>query len=529
MRLKLPLTDPTPMTDGRGGAIRARFEGRRVNSLSDRKSRGRMTHRPLVLLGAVLTMFMVAVEATIVATALPSIVADLGGFEQFSWVFAIYLLATAVTVPIYGRLADLYGRKPMFFVGATVFLAGSTACGFAHSMVALIIFRAVQGIGAGALQPTIFTVIGDIYGAEGRAKAQGAISAVWGVSSIAGPLLGAFIVEHLNWPLVFWINLPVGGAAALLFGLFLHENVARHKHRIDWPGALLFAAAAAALLLALIQGAALPKAVVIGLLVAAVVLGIVFFRQQLRVTEPMMQLDLWRNRVIAISNIGALSVGAIMMGVTLVLPIFVQGVMGQPPLAAGLVIGAMSIGWPAATTVSGWFMTRTSYRTVALTGALILVAGSVFLLFLTSERGPVWAGAGAAIIGIGMGFTTIVYLISIQSGVDWQQRGAATASNVFMRMLGQVVGAALYGAILNYGIQRRAPDAAGMINQLIEPAERHKLAESVVDHLTGVIGASLHDVYWVSTGVAVATLLIALRIPAGLRPERDKKPGGHAG
>ena len=208
---------------------------------------------------------------------------------------------------------------------------------------------------------------------------------------------------------------------------------------------------------------ALPRAVVIGLLVAAVVLGVVFYRQQRGAREPMMPLDLWRNRVIATCNLGALAVGSIMMGVTLVLPIFVQGVMGQSPLAAGLVIGAMSIGWPAATTVSGWLMTRTSYRAVAVMGALILIVGSVFLLFLTTERGPVWAGGGAAIIGVGMGFTTIVFLISIQSGVSWEQRGAATSSNVFMRMLGQVVGAALYGAILNYrhqppGAQLGGPD-----------------------------------------------------------------------
>jgi EmrB/QacA subfamily drug resistance transporter len=472
-------------------------------------------------------MFMVAVEATIVATALPSIVADLGGFDQFSWVFAIYLLATAVTVPIYGRLADLYGRKPMFFVGATVFLAGSTACGFAHSMIALIVFRAVQGIGAGALQPTIFTVIGDMYGAEGRAKAQGAISAVWGISSVAGPLLGAFIVENLDWPLVFWINLPLGAAAALLFGLFLHENVARHQHRIDWPGALLFAAAATALLLALIQGTVLPRALVIGLVVAAIVLGVAFYRQQRRAREPMMQLDLWNNRIIATCNLGCLFVGAIMLGVTLVLPIFVQGVMGRPPLAAGLVIGAMSIGWPVATTVSGWLMTRTSYRAVAVLGALTLVAGSVFLLYLTPERGPLWAGWGSLIIGVGMGFTTIVFLVSIQSGVAWEQRGAATASNVFMRMLGQVLGAALYGALLNYGIHRRAPEAAGLVNQLIDPAERHALAAAELQHLTDVIGASLHDVYWVSTALAVGALIFALRIPAGLRPDHKAAAGGH--
>lgn len=509
---------PTQMTAGPRRSIRARFVWRRVLSLSDRKHPHRATRRPLVLVGAIFTMFMVAVEATIVATALPSIVADLGGFDQFSWVFAIFLLSQAVAVPIYGRLADLYGRKTMFFSGATIFLAGSTACGFAHSMLALIVFRAIQGIGAGALQPTVYTVVGDMYAAEERARVQGALSSIWGVSAIAGPLLGAFIVEHLDWPLVFWINLPVGAVAVTLFALFLHEDVVRRPHRIDWQGALLFAVACIALLLAMVQGAVLPRTLVIGLVVVALVLGYVFFRQQRRTPEPMMQLDLWRHRVIATCNLGGLSVGAIMMGVTLVLPIYVQGVMGGTPLAAGLVIGAMSIGWPSATMLGGQLMARTSYRTVAALGAVALTAGSVFLLYLTPERGTWWAGWGALIIGFGMGFNTIVFLVSIQASVPWEQRGVATASNVFMRMLGQAVGAALYGAVLNFGLQQRVPDAAGLVDRLMDPAQRHGLAATEIERLTGAVAASLHEVYWFSAGIALLTLVLALRLPSGLRP-----------
>jgi EmrB/QacA subfamily drug resistance transporter len=486
--------------------------------MSNRKSRAGKTRRPLVLIGAMLTMFMVAVEATIVATALPSIVADLGGFDQFSWVFAIFLLTQVVAVPIYGRLADLYGRKPMFYSGATIFLLGSTACGFAHSMLALIIFRAVQGIGAGALQPTVYTVMGDIYTAEERARVQGAISGVWGVSAVAGPLLGALIVDHLDWPLVFWINLPIGAAAVVLFSLFLHENVERRQHRIDWQGALLFAIATSALLLALIQGATLPGWAIVALLVVAAAVGAAFFVQQQRSSEPMMQFELWRNRIIATGNLGGLAAGSIMMGVTLILPIYVQGAIGGPPLAAGLVLGAMSISWPAATMMGGRLMAWSSYRAVAALGALVLIAGSVFLLFLTPERGTLWAGAGSLIIGFGMGFTTIVFLVSIQSSVAWEQRGAATASHVFMRMLGQVLGAAVYGAILNFGLHRRAPDAIGLVDKLMDPIQRRMLGGAEMAELIDALAASLHDVYWVSIALSAAALAFALWIPTGLSP-----------
>ena len=468
----------------------------------------------------ILTMFMVAVEATIVATALPSIVADLGGFDRFSWVFAIYLLTQAVSVPIYGRLADLYGRKPMFILGATVFLGGSAACGFAHDMVALIVFRAIQGIGAGALQPIAFTVIGDIYTTEERGRVQGALSSVWGISAIVGPLLGAFIVEHVGWQLVFWINLPIGVAAVAMLGFFLHENVARREHRIDWLGAILFAAGTTALLLALIQGATLSRATLVGLLVAAFALIGGFLWLQGRVREPMMQLDLWRHRVILTANLGTLCTGAIMMGVTSVLPIYVQGVIGGPPLAAGIVIGAMSIGWPAANMIGGRLMGRASYRAIATAGGVALIAGSVVLLMLTPDRGMPWAVVGSLIIGFGMGFTNVVFLVSIQGSVGWERRGAVTSLMVFMRALGQATGAALYGAILNYGLYRRVPGSAGLVDRLMDPVQRHGLAGGEIERLTTAIAGALHEVYWVTGALAVATLLAALRIPLGLKPAR---------
>src|SRR5690242_7190349 len=261
-----------------------------------------VSRRGLVLTAALMATFMSAVESTIVATAMTTIVSELGGFSQFSWVFAVYLLAMAVTVPVYGRLADIYGRRLVFFVGTGIFLAGTTLCGFAGSMTALILFRALQGLGAGAIQPIASTIVGDIYTPTERARVHGYVSSVFGVSAIAGPLLGAFIVEHLHWSLVFWVNLPIGAASIAMFALYLREPSGRRAHRIDWLGAALLTVGVGAAMLALVQARGLGAsgiAAVAGLAVAALALLAVHER---RVPEPIVPFRLWRSRVIALAN-----------------------------------------------------------------------------------------------------------------------------------------------------------------------------------------------------------------------------------
>src|SRR5580704_13382415 len=329
--------------------------------------------RPLVLAACMLAMFMAAVEATIVATAMPTIVAQLGGFALFSWVFAAYLLAQAVTIPIYGRLADLLGRKRVFFFGASLFLVGSTLCGLAPTMLLLVAFRALQGLGAGAILPVAQTIIGDIYSPAERPKIQAYTSSVWGFSAIVGPLLGAFIVEHLSWSLVFWVNLPIGVAAIATLAAFLPEPRQRRPHSIDVAGAVLLVVAVGTLMMALLHAVELGWWIAPMLGVSAVCL-VLLLAQERSAAEPMLPLGMWRDRTILASNIGGLAIGAAMMATSAFLPTYVQAVMGRDAVASGVILALMSVGWPIASTIGGRLMLATSYRTTAIIGGALLMA-----------------------------------------------------------------------------------------------------------------------------------------------------------
>jgi EmrB/QacA subfamily drug resistance transporter len=286
--------------------------------------------RRLVLAAVMMAIFMAAIDLSIVATAMPTIVADLGGFNLFSWTFAAYLLAQAVTIPIYGRLADLYGRKHVFFAGASLFLVGSTLCGLAWGMLPLVLFRGLQGAGAGAIQPIATTIVGDIYSPAERAHVQGYISGVWGVAAVIGPILGAFLVQHVSWSLVFWINLPIGAATFVMFSRFLHEHRRPLRHRIDYPGSVLMALGAGGIMLALMQVGNSGEAATIAVLAivgATAIAGLAAHERS--APEPLLPMHLWRNRVVAIGCLAGFANGAVMMSLSAFLPTYVQGAMGK--------------------------------------------------------------------------------------------------------------------------------------------------------------------------------------------------------
>lgn len=474
-----------------------------------------------------LATFMAAVEATIVATAMPSIIADLGGFRDFSWVFAAFLLTQAITIPLYGKLADLFGRKPAFIAGTTVFLVGSTLSGFAHSMLQLIVYRTVQGIGAGAVQPIAMTVVGDIYTAEERGRIQGYLSGVWGISSIVGPALGAFFVQTLNWSVVFWVNIPIGLAAMAMLAVFLDENVARKPHRIDYAGAALLGVTVSVLLVLMLQGQMLGARntwlpVLLGAAAAFAFAG--FVAQEHRASEPVLPLSLWRSRVIAAGNVGSVLTGALMMGITAYLPTYVQGVLGRSPTVAGFTLAAMSVGWPLASTAGGRLMFRLDFRSTAVLGGVFLVLGAVLLDLLTPARGAPWAAAGAFVTGLGMGFSTTVFIVAIQASVPWHERGVATSSNMFTRLLGQALGTAAMGAALNADIARRLPGYAGRssIDLLLNTASRERLGPSELARLSGAVAHALHHVYLITAALAIAALITTWFIPKGVT-RRDEQ------
>lgn len=481
----------------------------------------KQTKKTLVLASVMLAMFMGAIEATIVSTAMPAIVADLGGFKLYSWVFSAYLLMNSVTVLIYGKLSDLFGRKPILTFGIIIFLIGSILCGFASSMKWLIIFRLIQGFGAGAVAPIATTIVGDIYTAEERAKIQGYLSSVWGISAITGPAVGGLLVQFATWNYVFWINIPLGILSLAGIWLFLHENVNRKKHQIDYPGALLLTITISSAMFVLVEGGSnwpWGSWQVISLSALALLALSAFIYQEERASEPVMPFSIWKEKSIFIANITSLTTGVILIGISSFLPTFVQGVMEQTPIVAGFTLTAMSIGWPIASTISGRMLISVGYRKTSITGGVFLIIGSFAFVTMTAYSGPIWAAAGSFLIGVGMGLTSTAFIVSIQSTVSWQQRGIATAANMFMRNLGNTIGAALLGGILNnrlanYLSREDATLAVDDTNHLLKPADREQLPETMRTILQDGLTFSLHSVYYVVLAFAVISFILILTIP----------------
>jgi EmrB/QacA subfamily drug resistance transporter len=480
----------------------------------------KQTKRPFVLAAVMLAMFMGAIEATIVSTAMPAIVADLGGFTLYSWVFSAYLLMNAVTVLIYGKLSDLFGRKPVLLFGIAVFLIGSILCGFATSMKTLIIFRLIQGFGAGAVMPIATTIVGDIYTAEERAKVQGYLSSVWGISAITGPAVGGLLVQYVSWKYVFWINIPLGILSMIGLILYLHENIEKKKHEIDYLGALLLTVSISSLMFVLVEGGGRWswgswQVISLFALFTITIIGFVF--QEGRAKEPVMPFNIWKERSIFIANITSLTTGIMLIGISSFLPTFVQGVMEQSPIIAGFTLTTMSIGWPIASTLSGKMLISMGYRRTLLIGGLSLILGSIVFTTLSATSGPVWAAIGSFIVGIGMGLTSTAFIVSIQATVSWQQRGIATAANMFMRNLGNTLGAALLGGILNNRLAGYLNEHSGQTKQnltidstnlLLKEDERANLPEAVREILQDGLTMSLHWVYYSVLVFAIVSLVL---------------------
>lgn len=457
------------------------------------------------------SMAMIAIEATIVSTAMPQIAAELGDLQLYSWVFSSFLLAQTATTVIFGKLADTFGRKPVLLAGIAIFLLGSVLCGVAWSMPSLIAFRLLQGIGAGAIQPVALTVIGDLYTIEERGKIQGYLASVWGVSSVAGPFAGGLIIKDLSWSWIFWINLPIGLGAALMFIRFLKEQSVQRERSLDFAGAALFTMAVAALMVGLTElgtSAGSTVLVAFGLSIAA---GAAFFWRETRARDPMMDLNLWARRSLLTVNAATLFSGMSMIGLTTFLPMFVQGVLGRSPLVAGLTLTAMVLGWPIASTIGAKNFARFGLKRVMLLGSILIPVGASVFLTLSPESSPLLAAFGSIILGFGMGFLSTSAIVIVQSSVGWTERGAATASNIFSRNLGSTLGAAALGAVFNLGLA--FSDGGAMdydrISMLLEGAG------TITSDLAaqGALYVSLHYTFWGVFLVAVTTFLLTLLVP----------------
>jgi EmrB/QacA subfamily drug resistance transporter len=477
-------------------------------------------NRRMVVAGLMLTLGLAAMDGTIVATAIPSIVRDLGGFALFPWIFSVYLLVQAVTVPVYGRLADIYGRRPVLLVGAAVFILGSVLSGLSWNMVALIVFRGVQGIGAGAVQPITMTVIGDLFSVEERARMQGYFSSVWGISAIVGPALGGLLVQYASWHWIFYLNLPVGAGGLWLVGRYLREHAVRRDHRIDYAGAAVLMAAVGLVVLALLEGGvawAWTSGPSLAILALAAVLFARFVHVERRAAEPILPLWVFGDRLLLTANAISLVVGTLTIGLSSYLPTFVQGVLGASPLVAGFALGAMSIGWPISSSQSGRLYLRIGFRGTALLGSVVALLGACGLTTLGPRSTPLESGLISLVIGLGLGLFSTAVLVAIQSAVDWHRRGVVTGANMFTRMLGSTLGVAVYGGLVNQVVGHRLAhppsrlaaslprslDAASIALGAPPPALGH-LAAAAVAYVRAALNAGIHEVF---VGVAVAAVL----------------------
>jgi EmrB/QacA subfamily drug resistance transporter len=474
-----------------------------------------MEKRTLIFIAALASVFITAIESTIVATAMPTIVASLGGFELLSWVFTAYLLTQAITIPIYGRLSDLYGRKPILLIGTALFLIGSLLCGFAWSMFSLVMFRLLQGLGAGALTAVGRTLIGDVYQGADRARMQGYVSSVFVSAAVLGPVVGAFLVAHTIWPMVFWVNLPlcIGAGAILIWAL--HEKIERRRHRIDYMGSALLCLSTGLLMIALAQADALGALLAIALGLAALALLVCFVFYERFVSEPIWPMNLWRDRVITSGNIVSVGLGMTMMGIAAYLPIYVQGVMNDSAFVAGMTLMGMSAAGPLGAFTAGRIMLRHSFRTAASIGGVVYILGCAMMTLLDPQSGPPWAIASGLFIGFGMGMNNNTYMVAIQSGSGWSQRGIATSTIMFSRILGQAIGAAMFGGILNAQLSHYLSSGGDLASRIMTPELRQSLPPEILQSLLLGFDQALHLIFVILVGLAIAVFLVGMMLPKG--------------
>jgi EmrB/QacA subfamily drug resistance transporter len=432
--------------------------------------------------GLMVALLLAALDQTIVATALPKVVSELGGLGQYSWVFTAYMLGSTVTVPLYGKLGDVHGRKPLFIVAIVVFIAGSALCGAAQNMWELVVFRAVQGIGAGGLFPLTLAMVGMIVPPRDRGRYQGLIGSVFAAASIIGPLVGGFIVDNASWRWIFYVNLPVGGLALAVILVTMPRRPYKQEHSIDWLGAAILGAGTSALLLGLVWGGRQypwASAEVIASLAAAVVLLAAFALVERRVAEPIIPFDLLRNATVAASVACMALVGFAMFGTISYVPLFVQGVIGTSATSSGVVLTPLMLGAVTTSFVAGQIVSRTGrYRPNTLVGPIVLGLGTLLLWRMSAGTTNGEAARNMVIAGIGLGMMMQIFVLSVQNSVPRRAMGTATALTQFSRSIGATLGVTIMGVIVNQGLPSGIQSEGVAIHRL-PPAGRVALADAL--------------------------------------------------
>ncbi|MFF4954463.1 MFS transporter [Streptomyces chattanoogensis] len=501
-----------------------------------------------------LSMALAALDSTIIATAIPQIVGDLGGFAVFSWLFSGYLLAVTVTLPVYGKLSDTFGRKPILIAGIALFLVGSLACAGAWNMASLIAFRVLQGLGGGALQGTVQTIAADLYPMQERPKIQAKLSSVWATSAVAGPALGGLLATYAGWRWIFLVNVPVGAVALWLIGRYFFEKkggterpAPAHRPRVDWPGALAIFATGGLLLTALVQGGvawpwlSTPSLLLFGGTAVCAAATVLIER---RAAEPIIPGWVWRRRTISAVNLALGALGLLMVAPTVFLPTYAQAVLGLGPTAAGFVLSVMTLSWPVSAALSSHVYNRIGIRNCALAG--MAAAALCLLAFpLLPYPGAAWQPALIMLaLGASLGLFQLPLIIGVQSSVGYAERGTATASILFCRQVGQSLGAALFGAIANSTLNDRLahapadirPGLPGDLDAVSHALEKAgALTARAADYLRRAVDTTVDHVYLGAAAAAalavLALLLLAPRrfpVHADARTQRETDDAGAA-
>ncbi|MGB9376117.1 MAG: MDR family MFS transporter [Mycobacteriales bacterium] len=501
-----------------------------------------LTHRQImvVMSGLMLGVLLAALDQTIVSTALPRIVGDFKGLEHLSWVITAYLLTSTASTPLYGKISDLYGRKPVFQFAIVVFLIGSMLCGLSQNMGELIAFRAIQGLGAGGLMVMAITIIGDIIPPRERGRYQGYFGAVFGVSSVAGPLLGGYFTDQLTWRWIFYVNVPVGIAALVVLSIVLKMEHTRREHKIDYAGSALLVAAVSTLLLVTVWGGrqyAWTSGTILTMSAIGVLLGVAFVVRENYASEPILPLALFRNRVFSVANGIGFVVGLVMFGGIVYVPLYLQVVKGRSPTESGLLLLPLMVGVLFASIGSGRVITRIGKLKMFPIIGTSLAAVSMLLLSRLQVDTPLWVLAiDLVILGLGLGCVMQVLILAIQNAVERKDMGAATSSTAFFRTLGGAFGTAIFGAVLtarlHYWEPKLLPASAGKAGGLSggsgklfsDPQAIKALPTVIHDAVLEMFVRSIHTIFLVALPVVALSIVLAIMLPEQKLQERPETP-----
>lgn len=472
-----------------------------------------------IVIAIMVAMFLGAVEGTVVTTAIPTIVKDLNGFELISWIFSVYLLTSAISTPIYGKLSDLYGRKNILSIGIVIFLVGSSLCGLSRSMYQLIAFRAVQGLGAGAIFTVTYTIVGDIFTLSERAKVQGWVSTTWGIASLFGPFLGGFLIDYLSWHWIFFINIPFGILSIVLLQRNLRENFERKKHRIDYAGTIVLSFAIIVLLYGVLIGSKNSTFVIVSLILTVILLVIFYFIEK-KAEEPIVPFEIF-TKSNAVVNIISFLASAVLMGADVYLPIYMQNVLGFSATISGVSMAPMSLSWLLSSVILARAILKHGEKIVIAFSTSIIVLSCILLLTLKVNSPLILVIIYAFIMGFGFGGGFNTMTIMVQSSVDYSKRGAATACNSLLRTLGQTIGISIFGSLFNLNILNyfNKLGIKGIeLNNLYSMGNRSKGVS--FDHIKMSINSGLQAIFISSIIIAAVCLILSFTLSSELK-EKD--------